>query len=194
MVGAMEVLVENLGQVDRAEYPAPGWYLDEDLGLWYQLYYDAWGQIHYRYRNIFTGLDFEPTAFHREYEYPATNIRSDAPIAVLEEDIIQVSFSFSYRGEAQNLVFRFGNCRSMGAGNYDEASTNTKSVQVSRSTSFVSYSSSGTFPFSWGGLIEAKHLFILPQGMEYDVVYLNAFKTITEAVIKDLLIESYVKA
>ena len=184
MIEAMQVSLENLGQ----DPPAPGWYYNS-VGGWY--YVDVYGNAYWG--NPYTGQLFVPLAFHAEYEYPATNIRSDAPIGVLEGDTIQVSFSFKYKGDAQSLVFRFGNCRSAGLGNYDEAATNTKAISVSKSVDFVSYSGSGTFVFSWS-LIEAKHLFILPQGLEYDVVYLNAFKTVPVAEITDLAISNYVRA
>jgi len=195
MIRAMEVSLENLGKVDPPDYVAPGWYFDQSKGMWYYLYYDEFGQMHYRYRNPYTGLDFETLAFHTNYEYLATTIRSDAPIAVLEGDTISTSFSFQYRGSAQGLVFRFGNCRSTGAGNYNEAATNRYTKNVTASVNFTTYTCSSSFVFSWSQ-IEAKHLFILCENSlvaEVDTVYTNAFKTIATAEITDLKITNYAR-
>jgi len=167
----------------------PGWYFDPFYG-WYYLYPDGSKYI----GNPVTGQVFAPMAFFAEYEYPATGIRSDAPINILEGDDIRVDFKFYWMGEARTIWFRLGSCKKILA-NYDEGDVVRVSIGVTASTAYKAYTGSGTFTYvsgfpAPGGDIQNKHLFILPEGIEWDVVYTNAFgKVIGE--FKDLSIDSY---
>ena len=186
--------LRNLGKLKAADLPtiAPGWYYDAGLGVYYYLYYDATGAMHRIYTDPFTGLQFETLSFHAEKEYEATVIRSDAPINVLQGDTISVSFTFRWKGDARDIVFRFGNCSGVFGGIYDEGDTAEATKHVDASTYARSYSVSSSFVYR-ATAIDKPHLFILPEGIEYDVVYRNAFTKLV-GEFSDLNITSYQKA
>jgi len=187
MIEVAQVSVANQGgnELYVPQQIVPGWYYDLFYG-WYYLYPDGSKYI----GNPVTGQVFAPMAFFAEYEYPATDIRSDAPINVLEGDDIRVDFKFYWMGEARTIWFRIGDCKKVLA-NYDEGDTVRVSKNVTASTTWKAYTGSGTFTYISGfATLVNKHLFILPEGIEYDVVYTNAFGKIT-AEFKDLAIDSY---
>jgi len=191
MIEVAQVSVANQGgsELYVPQQIVSGWYYDPFYG-WYYVYPDGSKYI----GNPVTGQVFTPMAFHAEYEYPATKIRPDAPISVLEGDDIRVDFKFYWKGVAKTIWFRIGNCKKIIA-DYNEGDTVRVSKNVIASTTWKAYTSSGTFKYisgfpAPGGDIQNKHLFILPEGIEWDVVYTNAFgKIIGE--FKDLLIDSY---
>lgn len=191
MIKAMQVLVENLGQV--GDPLAPGWYYNS-VGGWY--YVDVYGNAYWG--NPYTGQLFIPLTFHANHEYNASTINASAPILVLEGDVITVNFSFQYKGDARSIAFIIGNCAGILGGYYTIGNSVTKSVSVSASTVFQTYSGSTTFTYTTGGgtVGTAPHLFINPQdcpGGEEDTVYRDAFKY-TEADVQSLQIISYAKA
>lgn len=187
MIELAQVSVANQGgsELYTPQQATSGWYFDPFYG-WYYLYPDGRKYI----GNPVTGQVFAPMAFFAEYEYPATKIRSDAPISVLEGDRIKVDFKFYWMGEAKTIWFRMGSCKKVLA-NYDEGDTVRVSIDVAASAEYKAHTGSGTFAYISGApLITNKHLFILPEGIEWDVVYTNAFgKVVGE--FKDLSIDSY---
>lgn len=187
MIEVAQVSVANQGgsELYVPQQIASGWYFDPFYG-WYYLYPDGSKYI----GNPVTGQVFAPMAFFAEYEYPATDIRSDAPIYVLEGDDVRVDFKFSWMGEARTIWFRMGSCKKVLA-NYDEGDVVRVSIDVTASATWKTYTGSGTFTYISGApLITNKHLFILPEGIEWDVVYTNAFgKVVGE--FRDLSIDSY---
>lgn len=187
MIEVAQVSVANQGGSGTysPQQITPGWYYDPFYG-WYYLYPDGSKYI----GNPVTGQVFAPMAFFAEYEYPATSIRSDAPINVLEGDDIRVDFKFYWMGDAKTITFRMGSCKKILA-NYDEGDVVRVDISVAASTIYKPYTGSGTFTYISGApLITNKHLFILPEGIEWDVVYTNAFGKVV-AEFKDLVIDSY---
>lgn len=191
MIEVAQVSVANQGgsRLYTPQQVTSGWYHDPFYG-WYYVYPDG-----RRYTgNPVTGQLYAPMLFVADYEYPATVIRSDAPINVLEGDDIRVDFKFYWMGEARTLWFRMGNCKKILA-HYDEGDTVRVSKDVTASAAWKPYTSSGTFGYisgfpAPGGDIENKHLFILCEDIEWDVVYTNAFGKIV-GEFKDLAIDSY---
>lgn len=188
-VAQVSIVSQGEGGLISPQQVVSGWHYDPFYG-WYYIYPDGSKYI----GNPVTGQLYAPMAFFAEYEYPATNIRSDAPINVLEGDDIRVDFKFYWMGEARTIWFRIGSCKKILA-NYDEGDTVRVSKDVTASANWKAYTASGTFTYisgfpAPGGDIQNKHLFILPEGIEYDVVYTNAFgKVVGE--FKDLSIDSY---
>lgn len=196
MIQGLQLSMENLGKLKALDSPgtSPGWYYDSSLGIWYYLYYDYYdtaGIMHRIYTDPLTGLQFEALSFRPEREYNATVIRADAPINVLEGDTISISYSFKWMGSARDIVLRFGNCSGVMASIYDEGDTAKVTKHVNASTSPVAYSGSGSFIFK-ATVLGKPHLFILPEGIEYDVVYRNAFTKVV-GEFTDLNITNYQK-
>lgn len=187
MIKVAQVSIANQGGsgLYTPQQATPGWYLDPFYG-WYYVFPDGSKYV----GNPVTGQVFAPMAFLAEYEYPATKIRSDAPINVLEGDRVKIDFKFYWMGEAKTIWFRMGSCKKVLA-NYDEGDTVRVSIDVTASAEYKAYTGSGTFAYISGApLITNKHLFILPEGIEWDVVYTNAFGKIV-GEFKDLSIDSY---
>jgi len=177
MIKISQVSVANLGgsELYVPQQITPGWYYDSFYGYYY-LFPDGSKYI----GNPVTGQVFYPMAFVAEYEYSAASIRSDAPIEVFQGNSVKVDFKFNWKGEARTIWFRIGSCKKVLA-NYDEGDVVRVPVDVAASTDWKAYTGSGTFTYISGfATLENKHLFILPEGFEYDVVYTNAFDKVTE--------------
>ena len=159
-----------------------GWYYDAYFGWHYR---DEQGRIYAG--DLYTGLVYMPLAFFPNYEYPATKIRADAPIPVMEGDKIQITARFQWKGDARTIRFRFGSCRKVLA-HYEEGDHSIRDVSVSASLDFKTYTLTGTFTYDG-----RPHLYILPEGIEWDVVYQNAFTTVV-GEFKDLEITEYARA
>lgn len=187
MIKPLQVIVANLGGGESyvPQQIVPGWYWDPYYG-WYFLYPDGTKYV----GNPVMGQVYGPMSFLAEHEYPATSIRSDAPINVLQGDNIKIDFEFYWQGEARTIWFRMGSCKKVLA-NFDEGDTIRVSKSVTASANWVKYTGTGTFTYVSGfPLITNKDLFILPEGIQWDVAYTNAFAKVS-GDFKDLVINNY---
>jgi len=173
MIRAMQVSVQQ----------ATGWFYDPFIG-WY--YLDADGQ---KYPGNPANPQFlVPLAFFPKYEIPATSI--GGPIYVVKGNNVRVNWNFTWQGEAGTIVLRMGGCVKVLA-NYDEIGSSVirQNVSVTASPTPKSYSGSSTFPYNYV-TTAPKHLFILAESKQYEVVYTNAFVE-SAAEISELKVTSY---
>jgi len=163
----------------------PGSYYDSVYG-WYYLSADG---IRY-YADRYTGQAFIPSAFFAKYEYAATTI--GGPIDMLKGSTFRVNWSFKWAGAARTITLRMGGCVKVLA-NYDEIGASVVSItkSVTASTTSVTYTGTTVVPFDYSVTVP-KHLFILADGFDYEVVYIDAFNLIT-ADFTELKITSYSK-
>lgn len=188
MIQPLQVTLANLGNGGEDTPTLPGWYFDPYYG-WYHLNPDGSKYL----GNPYTAQVFAPMAFFAKEEVPATTINADAPIAVIENDTIEVKFTFCWKGDAKTLWFRFGNCKKMPLGDYNEGDKSRVSVDVTKSTTWKSYSMTGSFFYVSGfPTVENNDLFILVEnaGFDWEIVYKDAFAKLA-AEIKDFAITSY---
>jgi len=191
MIEGLAVSVENLGKVESLEAliePITGWYYDSSIGQWYYLYIDEAGIVHRYYR----ALGVEALGFVPREVYPATNIRPDAPINVVEGDTIRVGYSFKYMGDAGSVTIQVGNAYKLsGVSVWDRGETAEVTRNLTKSTTPQPYT--GSIDFVYGTWLQPKpDLFVLLHGQEYEVVYTNAFKKVV-AEFTELKITSYAK-
>jgi len=174
-------------RVSQSQPTTPGWYWHTEYGYVYlhvngtmylgnpvtgQLYYPLWSG------------DFFP-----EFIRQASTI--GGPINVVSGNTIELKWSFKWVGTGRDINFKFGNCKRIGTGEWFNAGDwEQKSVTVTTTTTPVTYNQTTTFVFRSASIWDNPHLFILPDGFQNDVVYLDAFTEVS-ADISDLKITTY---
>ncbi len=170
----------------------PGYYYDSSLKGW--VYVDALGDVHFPYRDIYTGLVYQALGFIPREVKDAKIIRGDAPIAVDEGTSIRVDYTFKYSGPADSVTIQVGSCKKVTWDAWDRAGVAEKAVNLTESDTPRDYPGSITFSYSSGGAPGwAPDLFILLHGKEYEIVYTNAFKKLGPE-FTELAITGYEKA
>jgi hypothetical protein len=170
----------------------PGYYYDASLGA--RVYVDALGDVHFPYRDIYTGLVYQALGFVPREVKDAKTIREDAPIAVDEGTSITVEYVFKYSGPAGSVTVQVGACKKVTWNAWDRSGAVEKTVELAQSDTPRDYPGSITFSYASGGVPGwAPDLFILLHGKEYEIVYTNAFKKLGPE-FTELAIKAYQKA
>jgi len=154
-------------------------YWDPVLGQWVQSLYPLGG--------------YYALWFIAKEEYEAANVwPEEAPKEILYGDTIRVHYSFRYKGPADSVVLKVGNCKLVGPSTYDVGSSETKTITLAEDLTAQTYSGYVDFIFGEPLVFDNKHLFVLLDGEGYEVVYKNAFTGVA-GVFTDLEITSFAK-